>query len=655
MDSSMNAQKQWMLRTLIILSAAMLTPEVCRAMEFVVDGRPAAKVVIPDDANPVTALAAEVLVRYVAESTGAKLEIVSEKDAGGSGERIFLGATAAAQTAGVDVSKIKYDGFIWKTVGNDLIIAGRDVPFASAKGKNNLQSACHGTARGVYRLLEDYGGVRWLLPTPKGVVVPKAERFSVPDGIDRREEPLFAYTLGLSNFGEWSLANGQRRAVDVLTLGHSWDGALREAGDPKALFDKEPERFALIDGKRHYTPHNFQLCSSHPDFINISVQYFSKLFDKGHQWVEYNQADGWRRCECGRCNAMDRLDELEKEIGAYWNREADPSDKTRAPAERLWVPFGKIAERLYKKYPDHKIVPLAYHPTFIPSQAVKHFPPNVMIAMTREYPGLFEQFSGFDKTIWAYWWGAYHVSGLTPNMMAHQVIPHLNLLVDQDVLGVYSCGGGALWGLEGGAYYVYSKLSWNPTLDPDAVLDDYYRGVYHAAAPEMKRFFDLIESRVTVGKDTQTVKQRAHNLYNRSVAVYFPEAYPPAVLANLDSILAQAKAKAAGDDLAGQWLALTELQYRYLKIVANGFTLYREYRFSRNKTPALRGELAAAIEARESFIAEVTELKQKKEWLTDWFPGAGTYMATLPTGGSCYATLNAGPPFGGSFAQELTK
>jgi len=627
-------------------------------MDLVKGGEAGARIVLPDDGNPVTEQAARILNRYLKAITGAVLPTIAEKDAGAGHPvpRVFLGATRAAAAAGIDVAKLKYDGFVWKVVGCDLYMVGRDSTFASAQGSRRLEDACHGTARGVYRLLEEFGGVRWYLPTPTGTAVPTADRFSVPGRLERKEEPPFGYTLGgLDGLGEWSLANGQRRAVDVLVLGHSWDGALREVGDPKALFDKEPERFALVNGKRLSSPSNFHLCTSHPDFVDMNVRYFSKLFDKGYRWVEYNQSDGWARCECDRCNAMDLLDERQREIGPYWTREDDPCDLARVPAERLWVPLHAIAERLYKKYPDRKIVPLAYHPTFIPSEKIEKFPPNVMISLTREYPARFEAFAGYDKTIWTYWWGDYHGAGLTPNMMPRQVAGHLRPLAERGVKGIFSCGGGEKWGLEGCAYYVYAKLAWNPALDPDAVLDDYCRGVYHAAAPDMKEFFNLIESRVAAGKSTQTVQDRASNLHKIVSSAFFPEAYPPKILNSLDILLARAKAKIAGDETAQQWLALTELQYRYLKTLATGFSLYREFRYSRNASPELCRELIAAAKAREDLIGEITALKGKQDWLKDWFPGAGVYMGTLISGGSMYATLTDRPPFSEGFAKELAE
>ncbi len=652
----MRKRGMFWVRVGVLAAVAALAPAVSWAADWVSDGKAAAVLVVPGETNAVTGQAAELLARYIAEITGVKLPIVSENDAPAAGPRVFLGATKATRAAGIDLSALKYDSFIWKTDGRDFFIAGNDYRFASAKG--NHASACRGTARGVYRLLEEYGGVRWLLPTPKGVVVPKSARFSVPDTLNRQENAVFAYTAGgVSGFGEWSLANGQRMAVDVLILGHSWDGALRNWGDPKKLFEKDPTIFALIEGKRHYSDSNFYLCTAHPDFVEMNVRYFSNLFDSGYQWVEYNQSDGYRRCECDKCDAMDQLDELATTKARYAKlaNAPNPHDKSLPPAERLWVPFNEIALRLYKKYPDRKIIPLSYGPTFIPSRQVKQFPPNVMISLAREFPEYFEAYAEYGKTIWTYWWGDYHAAGLTPNMMAHDIAARVRELANRGVLGIYACGGGVQWGLEGPAYYVYAKLSWNPGLDVDALVEEYCRGIYHDAAPEMIKFFNLIEERTAVGKATQTVIEQAENDYRVATANYFPEAYPFYVLNMLDMYLATAKTKTAGDDFATQWLALTDIQYRYLKTVATAFNLYREYRCVRNKTLELCDELLVAIDARQAFLNELSGMKARKEWLENWFPRANAYLTTAATGGVMYGTINNRPPFNEAFRKELEK
>jgi hypothetical protein len=81
--------------------------------------------------------------------------------------------------------------------------------------------------------------------------------------------------------------------------------------------------------------------------------------------------------------------------------------------------------------------------------------------------------------------------------------------------------------------------------------------------------------------------------------------------------------------------------------------LYREYRYSRNASPELCRELIAAAKARDGLISEIMALKEEKDWMKEWFPGAGIYLGTMVSGGSMYATLTDRPPFSEGFAKEL--
>jgi hypothetical protein len=614
-------------------------------MDIVRDGQPHAKVVVPADAHPLTLQAAGLLVRYVRQMTGAALEIVHEGDPRASaGCRMFLGATNAAKAEGIDVSALRFDGFLWKTSGDRLFIVGRDALFPPENDVNGSR-ACRGTAMGVLRLLEEFGHVRWFLPTSNGEVVPQCATFTVPDGLDRKEEPTFAFIGGaFGQHGSWSWANGLRCAVNVKIQGHTWEAALRRRGDPKQLFDSDPTRFALVSGKRLFTPSNQHLCTMHPDFVQMNVDYLSSLFESGYQWVEYNQSDGYARCDCEKCNAMDQMDELEPTHGAYWGHEVDLG---LSPAERLWVPFAEIARRLYEKYPDRKIIPLSYGPTYIPSRKVTKFSPNVMISLCRQEPRYFAAYAGYKKTAWTYWWGTYRVQGLTPKSPAHQTAARLRALAAHQVVGFYPCGGDELWGLEGPAYYVLAKLAWNPNRDVEETLEDYYRGVFHKAAPEMKEFFALLEDRIAAGEKTQTREEWQRNECFIPCDKYFPAAYPSDILAQLDAILHRARARVQDDAFASQWLALTELQYRYLKIVATGFNMHQEYQ--KRQDPGLRRQLAGAVNGRKAFLQDLDQLRARKTFLIDWFPGAATYMASAVSGGEIYGKLDIRPPFNGEF------
>lgn len=627
-----------------------------------------AQIVLPDEQNALTEQAGDFLIDYIKRITGATLEVVREGDAHAqTGSRIFLGATRAARQAQIDVACLKNDGFVLKAVQKDLFVAGRDALFPAEQDLNTF-TACRGTLMGVFRLLEDCGGVGWFLPTPMGEVVPASSDFVVPGNLDHREEPAFSYTsaTGVNNYGYRVWANGYRRAVNMRTGVHTWDAALHQYGDPDALFEKDPTIFALIDGERRLSygrgvgrkiepgdpgyehGHKYRglmLCTSHPAFVEMNVGYFSSLFDAGYLWAGYGQSDGYRMCECEKCRQTDGIDPTSWSGGGKdwdWEVSQNPSEPA---VDRLWAPMYACAKQLYKKYPDRKVIFLVYNPTYVPSKKIKAFPPNVAVEMCRHTPAYFEAFSGFkDKTIYTYWFGTYRVQGLTPKPLVHHIAREMRRFRDGGVMGIHSTSSGEVWGLEGPAYYAYGKLAWNPDLDVDAVLERYYQGVYGAAAPVMRTFFDLLEERITAGDQMQTLEERRSNQEKMRPEVYFPAAYPDHILVRLERLLDQASAVAKGERELG-WLKFTQFQFRYTKILASGFNLYKEYEIA--PTEALRHKIMDVVEERKRFLKELDDLKNNPAYLRDWFPGWELYMRNAPSGGTMFGKIDTCPPFGG--------
>src|SRR5207247_2341073 len=111
------------------------------------NGKTSYSIVISSNAIPSERYAGEELQRYVEKISGAKLPVVTDANAASSQE-ILLGDNShlRALKNRPDFSKLGTDGFVLRTDGKRLIIAG-------AKPR--------GTLYGVYTLLEEKLGVRW--------------------------------------------------------------------------------------------------------------------------------------------------------------------------------------------------------------------------------------------------------------------------------------------------------------------------------------------------------------------------------------------------------------------------------------------------------------------------------------------------------------
>ena len=170
--------------SLLLLAFVAWTIPAQADLTLVEKGRSLYRIVLATNALPAERYAAEELQRYLERISGAKLPIVSDADKP-SRHEILLGdnarlrmlkpaeawlprgaellrASPAKPSAGVDFAQLGPDGFVLRTEGERLIIAG---------GKPR------GTLYGVYALLEEKLGVRWF--TPELEVVPKRETITL--------------------------------------------------------------------------------------------------------------------------------------------------------------------------------------------------------------------------------------------------------------------------------------------------------------------------------------------------------------------------------------------------------------------------------------------------------------------------------------------
>src|ERR1700744_1927961 len=131
-------------------------------------GRSAFSIVVPPSAPQSLLEAAGELQRDLAESTGAKLPMLTAT-AKVHEPFISLGETLQAQMAGLNIKEISLEGFRIITRNGNLYILGPDTPDG---GHTATGGTSNGTANGIYTFLEDYLGVRWLLPGDLGRDVP---------------------------------------------------------------------------------------------------------------------------------------------------------------------------------------------------------------------------------------------------------------------------------------------------------------------------------------------------------------------------------------------------------------------------------------------------------------------------------------------------
>ena len=98
-----------------------------RTIPLVRDGKTEMEIVIPADAFPIVRFAAEEIQKTLQKAAGAEIPVLNAPS--GSGRTVlFLGDQEAVRGAGIKVDSIPRDGFILKTAGRQIYLAGRDDP-----------------------------------------------------------------------------------------------------------------------------------------------------------------------------------------------------------------------------------------------------------------------------------------------------------------------------------------------------------------------------------------------------------------------------------------------------------------------------------------------------------------------------------------------
>ena len=93
-----------------------------RCLSFIDEGKTEYSILVPDNAEMRVMKAANEIKDYAVQVTGASLKIIKESSYQAGDKVISLGDTSAFKATGLDVSGLKSDGYIIKTVGDNIFI-----------------------------------------------------------------------------------------------------------------------------------------------------------------------------------------------------------------------------------------------------------------------------------------------------------------------------------------------------------------------------------------------------------------------------------------------------------------------------------------------------------------------------------------------------
>jgi hypothetical protein len=448
-------------------------------------GKPLAVITISSGASQTVAEAAQLLSACIEKSTNAKLPLERGVPANGR-VVIHVGEDDYTRQLGLDLKSVGTDGFVITFPDSkDIVIAG---------------SEDRGTEFGIYEFLERYVGVRWLMPGPYGEDIPHSSTITVSTH-EIRQEPAYKWRCVSGDIGStWSRRN--RNNSEIIPSYHN----LNVLFPPSKYAQSHPEFFPILNGKRYIPPAdadgNWQPCFSADGIVEEASKNIKEYF-RTHpdtKYVSLGMNDTNRFCECERCRSKEDPD-----LNFLGFRNFSDSYFE-------WA--NKVVENVLKEYPDAWFGALAYGPLSQPPKKIKRINPRIAIYMTddrmrwcnREVEAEAHRITQWwnsttSSLAWYDWiWGYPY---MLPKVWFHQMAKGLDYGSKNGVRGFYAETNFYVeydkaaedkmspfrWG-EGPKFYLLYKLLWNPSINVDHVLDDWYeRAVGKAAAPDLKAYF----------------------------------------------------------------------------------------------------------------------------------------------------------------------
>ncbi len=637
------------LAAIIVLASAGCAGKRAK-MKIVENGEAKSVMVLPSDAGEDVRYAALELRDYIRKISGAEIPIRTGT-ADPRGIRIFVGSDRPAGGPDIRTDRLSGEGFVIKTVGNDLVLAGRDDA---------------GTQHAVYTFLEKYLGIRWLWPGEFGEIVPVMKTISV-GRIDDTQEPDFIWRDRGPGGALWGASSGptemharerllgitseHQKAVELWEKRNKWGGikiygghALGEIFPPEKFARIHPEYYALVDGRRDVPgtdydyKHEGQICTTNPDVREVAVKWVRNFFNENPEYdgVRLTMNDGGGFCECEQCRALD--------TGDFVDRPGiDTEEMKKRPAkytvitDRIFTFINQVTEEVQKTHPGKYIVSMAYSRYTLPPRRIELNPFVIpQYCLWSSYKHANTDIKKQHEDIASGWAKAankkgiyeYFINGYWPGMhrlVTAYIAVSIKYLYSQGI-DLYQTQSGDEFGVNGINYYVAGKLLWDTSMNEERILKDYYNKGFGNAAEAIERFHTRLAKAWTVATEAgQDVS--CQSLENNRLL----ELFTPQLIKACHQDLMEAE-KVADDETVrkrveflGQGFQYTELTVEAVtaaeRLMKSGVPLFpvetakREIaKLSPETAVQLVREAIAAWEMRDRFIEEL-----KNDYVISYF------------------------------------
>jgi hypothetical protein len=484
----------------------------------------------------------------------------SAKPAGNPEIHVGWTARALKELDQAEVEKLDVDGFRIKTTPDAIFLVG---------------SRDWSTAYAVYTFLEEFCGVRWFLPGDLGEDVPRAPALAVPV-VDKKYEPAYLHRQYSGfQFRDDFLRYwwGMRQKVRArLEFHHN----LYAIFDPAKYGASMPELFPVLNGQRRVPgPGNYgawQPCLTHPKAVDITIEYAKEFFAKHPRLssISLGINDGAGYCECANCRklvdgSLPREQRRARWFFDYANAVAGRFEQEFPDKLIGYLLYGEASEIPPGLKVHPKLIGFYVHPSFslITEEGKQKFDAALAeLAKTSPRFGLYDWFYGYQV--------------LMPRLQIRQAKYWLQHGYEMGARHI-KAEAYMSWGLDGFKYWMHTKLMWDPTLDVDAMMEEFLTRFFQESAGPMREYFRVIEH-YTVTPVTETAQgkdgefQRLLNFRFRYLNQF--ESFPPEAVRKCDPLLEQAE-KMAQSEIVRERIRYCRAAFEVTKMLSLRYDLLK--------------------------------------------------------------------------------
>ncbi|RAV20061.1 DUF4838 domain-containing protein [Paenibacillus contaminans] len=515
-----------------------------------------ATIVVTASATDLEKQAADELQLYIERLSGAKLPVATA--AAASGVNIFVGgASPDPQPEQIRAGGTNMDSFRLSVGGDRIQLVGL---------------TDRGTLFAAYELLEQLG-VRWFAPGEIGTEIPSLATVRVKEqntiqhpGVTNRYVGGMDYLFAQSPIEFVDEFEG--KAWMQHRRGSSTSLPLGDHGMPCGITSAQrPDLYIQVNGR----PTN-QYDVTKPEVLACVV-------DGALAFMQANPD--------AKYISMGPLDGDDFGTTAWDADDFDPLMGSNSITDRYVKFYNQVLEQIEPQYPNVGIAFFAYlrymrapvreipNPKLLPVIAPitverMHSIKNDMSWERSYLEDLIDDWKKLGVNVSMY---SYMYNLADPGMpfsLINRVVEEMNLYRDKD-MNELRFEVLPSWAYQGPSLYLMANLSWNPELDVQKTLSEYFAKYYGPAAEPMWNHFRKLEDAI-INAD-----------YYTGAVFDFLKILTPDVMASLETTLAEAESKVSADSIYAKRVRMNRVAFDFGKAFTNMRGAYLDFDFVKAK------------------------------------------------------------------------